>query len=72
MRGIALPTVNLNIGWIYLANFTLRSLYTKERTPFPMKEEAAWVPETVWALRKIDKSLDDARNSKIIPLLYNL
>jgi hypothetical protein len=64
MVDIALPTVNLNIGWRYVANFTLRPLYPQERTPFPTEEEAAWVPEAVWTLRKIEKSLDNARNRK--------
>jgi hypothetical protein len=32
-----------------------------------MEEEAAWVPEAVWTLQKIEKSLDDAMNRKTIP-----
>jgi hypothetical protein len=34
-----------------------------------MEEEAAWVPEAVWALRKIEKSLYDAMNRKTVPFL---
>lgn len=40
-----------------------------KRTPFPMEEEAAWVPEAVWTLRKIEKSPDDAMKRKTIPFL---
>jgi hypothetical protein len=34
-----------------------------------MQEEAECVPEAVWTLRKIEKSIDDAMKRKTIPFL---
>jgi hypothetical protein len=55
MRGIALSTVNLNIGWIYVANVPV----TLSKRKYP-NYSGRGVPEAVWTLRKIEKSLDDA------------
>lgn len=52
-----------------MANFILRPFYPQERTPFPMEDGAAWVPEAVGTLRKIEKSLEDAMKRKTISFL---
>ena len=35
-----------------------------------MEDVAAWVPEAIWTLRKIDKSLEDATKRKTVSFLW--
>ena len=38
-------------------NYTLRSLYSRERTPPAIEREVRWVSEPVWAFWRTGKSL---------------
>jgi hypothetical protein len=40
-----------------VANFIPGSIYLRERTPVPIKQEGGWVTGTVWAFWRREKSL---------------
>ena len=50
--GIAPSILDLSIGWRWVVKLTLRSLYSRERIPVPIEQEARWTPETIWLLEK--------------------
>jgi hypothetical protein len=72
MSGTTLETVNLNIWWKYVANFTLRPLYPPKKEPhFPWMRRLRGFQRRSGRFRKSKKSPDDAMNRQTIPFLCN-
>jgi len=48
VRGIALPILNLNVGWGWVISAISWLLYHWERDPLPVVKEAGCGPGLVW------------------------
>jgi hypothetical protein len=53
---IIIPLIfNLSTSWRCVVSCTPQLLYTQQRTPLPIENQAGWAPELFWAFWRIEK-----------------